>query len=273
MGLGTQIRLGRVFSHPSKRLFGIAADHFASYEDFPPDSGLAHLPTALGRLMASGPDSMTINTGVAKGFWGPYADKAALIIEAGMFTPDDRIRQIWAEPEDAVRLGADALAVAIAVRGPSEGDNIRALAETVRKAEKLELPVFAHIYPRNYTTGTPFVEFSPEQIAWATRVGIETGADVIKVGYPGDREIFAEIVSGSPVPVVTAGGPKTRTFEEALQHTRDALDAGAVGAVVGRNIWGNPDPTLAGLAYKAVIHDGLDPVKALAAAQAERQTS
>lgn len=273
MGLGTKIRLARVFSHPSARLFGLAVDHFASYGNFPPGTGLSDLRGTLGQLMAVGPDSVTINSGAAKNYWEPYATKAALIVETGMFTPDDRIQEIWAEPEDAIRLGADAIAVAIAVRGPSEGQHIRQLAETVRKAEKLELPVFAHIYPRNYEGDVPRIEFIPEQIAWAARVGIETGADVIKVGYPGDQKAFAEIVSWSTAPVVAAGGPRTDSLEAALQQVRESIDAGAVGAVVGRNIWGVADSTLAARAYKAVIHDGLDAKQALAVAAAATDTS
>lgn len=270
MGLGTQVRLSRIFSHPSQRLFGVAADHFLSYENFPPGSGLSRLRTALAGLMAAGPDSMTVNVGVAKGYWPQYAGKAALIVESGTFTPDDRVNELWAEPEDAVRLGADGLAVAIAVRGPSEGRNVRALAEAVRRAERFELPVIAHIYPRNYEGDVPFIEFTPDQIAWAIRVGIETGADVIKVGYPGDQAAFAEMVAECPTPIVVAGGPHAADLTEALGHVHAALAAGARGAVIGRNIWDNPDPVFAGLAYKAVIHDGLDAAAALVAARAAR---
>lgn len=263
MGLGTQIRMQRVFNHPSGKLFGIAMDHFASYGNFPLGSGLSDLGGSIRKVMAAQPDSMTLNIGAAKRFWAPFAARAALIVETAMFTADDRLREIWTEPEDAARLGADAIAVAIAVRGPNEGQYIRRLAEAVRKAEKLELPVFAHIYPRNYDGDVPFIEFTPEQIAWAVRVGIETGADVIKVGYPGDQEAFREIVSWSKVPVVIAGGPAADTVEEALRYVREALDAGAKGAVVGRNIWGAPDPVRISRAYAGVIHDGETPADAL----------
>lgn len=263
MGLGTQIRLRRLFDHPSGHLFGIAADHFASYGGNIATTGIANLPRALKQLMRSEPDSVTLNYGAAKNFWAPYAGTSALVVETAMFTADDRIRERWTEPEDALRLGADAIAVAIAVRGPEEGKYIRSLADAVHQAEKLEIPVIAHIYPRNYGGDEPVIEFTPDQIAWATRVGIETGADVIKVGYPGDLEAFREIVSGSAVPIVVAGGPQADTLAEALQHISDALAAGAVGAVIGRNIWGDPDPLAAAHAYRSVIHDGLDPASAL----------
>ncbi len=156
MGLGTDVRLKRIFSHPTGRLFGVAADHFASYGNFPKGSGLQDLGAAIDRLVAANPDSVTLNVGAAKNYWGPHAGRAALIVETGMFAADDHMREIWAQPEDAARLGADAVAVAIGVRGPNEGEYIRRLAETVRKAERLELPVFAHIYPRNFDGDTPW---------------------------------------------------------------------------------------------------------------------
>ena len=268
MGLGTQIRLERVFSHPSGKLFGIAMDHFASYGNFPLGSGLSDLGGAIDLVMAAKPDSMTLNVGAAKNFWGAHAGKAALIVETGMFTADDQLREIWAQPEDAVRLGADAIAVAIGVRGPNEGQYIRRLSEMVRKAEQVDLPVIAHIYPRNFDGDVPFIEFVPEQIAWAVRVGIETGVDVIKVGYPGDQKAFEEIVGWANVPVVAAGGPRPKDLKEALGHVREALDAGAKGAVIGRNIWDDHDPVRVANAYATLIRDGVSPAEAISHADA-----
>ena len=71
-----------------------------------------------------------------------------------------------------------------------------------------------------------------------------------------------------PVPVVIAGGPKTDTLLEALTQTSEALRAGAKGAVVGRNLWGHGDTTMAARAFKFVIHDGMAPQEALATAGA-----
>jgi fructose-bisphosphate aldolase, class I len=65
-----------------------------------------------------------------------------------MFTPDDRVRELVTTPEDAVRMGADALAVAIPVRRATEGSYLRWLIDTVRAAAGLEIPVVAHVYPR-----------------------------------------------------------------------------------------------------------------------------
>jgi class I fructose-bisphosphate aldolase len=200
--------------------------------------------------------------GAAMGIWEPYAGKIPLIISSVLFTQDDAVIEVVAAPEEVSLLGADAIAVAIGVRGPNEGRYLKILATAVEQASRLNLPVFAHLYPRDFS-GNPKIVHDPENIMWAVRCGIECGADVIKVPFTGDMESFQEIIAVSPVPVVAAGGPKCDTLEEALQSISLAMSAGARGATIGRNIWGNPDPVRALTAFKAVIHDGLTPEEAL----------
>ena len=189
--------MSRLFSNPSGNLFGGAVDHFVGYGNVR-EGGLADLPGALARVMAGEPDYVSIQPGAARHLWPAYAGKAALVIQAGCFTPDDRIRQLIATPEDAVRYGADALAVAIPVRGDTEGEYIRWLTDTVNAAARFEMPVIAHVYPRDFANGGKIV-FTPDEIAYAVRIGFETGVDVIKVGYTGDFESFRETVATCPV--------------------------------------------------------------------------
>lgn len=264
MGLGTKVRLARLFSHPSGRLFGGAVDHFVGYGNVR-EGGLADLPGALKRVMAGRPDYVSIQPGAARHLWSDYAGMASLVIQAGCFTADDRIRELIATPEDAVRYGADALAVAIPVRGDTEGGYIRWLTDTVNSAARFEMPVIAHVYPRDFTNG-PKIVFTPDEIAYAVRIGFEAGVDVIKVGYTNDFASFRDTVASCPIPLVIAGGPKTENLLGALKQTADALRAGARGAVVGRNLWGHGDATKAALAFRHVIHDLMAPEEALAAA-------
>ena len=94
-----------------------------------------------------------------------------------------------ARPEEVLRLGADAIAVAIGVRGPNEGRFLKMLADMVEEADHIGLPVIAHIYPRNFSKGAAMV-FDHENILWAVRCGIECGADVIKVPFTGEVQSF-----------------------------------------------------------------------------------
>jgi class I fructose-bisphosphate aldolase len=176
---------------------------------------------------------------------------------------DDSARALGATPEDAVRLGADAYAIACLVRGATEWEHMQTVAKAVREAERYEMPVICHIYPRTFKDGTVQVSFAPEDIAWATRCASELGVDVIKVPYCGDVRAYAQIVEAAPVRVVAAGGPKSPDLKGSLAMMADVVKSGAAGATIGRNIWGFSNVTATIKAFKAVIHDGMSPEDAL----------
>jgi len=262
--LAKQIRLNRIFSHPSKRLCSVAVDHFIGYQTGLP-AGLVNVPETIGKLVAGKPDAITMLKGMAKSAWAPHAGRVPLIIQCVTFTANDGVIECLARPEEALRLGADAAAVSLGVRGPNEGKFLGILARMVEEADRVGLPVIAHIYPRDFSTGGTIV-YDAENIWWAVRCGIECGADVIKVPFTGDAGSFREIVATSPVPVVAAGGPRCETFLAALEMMAKVVESGARGGTIGRNVWGAADPTRALVAFRAVIHDGLPPAAALKAA-------
>ena len=263
MNLGKLIRLNRLFSHPSGRLCSVAVDHLLGYsQGMPP--GLRHIIQTLAAVTAGRPDAITMHKGIAAAAWTPYAGAIPLIIQSTIARSDDTARQQAATPEDAVRLGADAFAVAAFVRGSTEADYLRVVADCVREASRFEIPVICHIYPRDPSTGQ--ILFTPENIAWAARCAVEMGADVVKVPYCGDVQAYAQIVADSPVPVVAAGGPQCKTLRQALTMMSEVVKSGARGATIGRNIWGFDQITAAVQAFKAVIHDGKTATEALAAA-------
>jgi class I fructose-bisphosphate aldolase len=264
MNLGKLTHLQRIFSHPSGRLCSVAVDHFVGYQAGLP-AGLRNLPQAVNTLAAARPDAVTMLKGTAMAMWGAHAGKIPLIVSSVCFTADDSMIEVTATPEEAMLLGADAIAVAIGVRGPNEGRFLKILCTAVEQSARWNLPVVAHIYPRDFS-GTPKIVHDPENILWAVRCGVECGADVIKVPFTGDAESYREIVASSPVPVVAAGGPKAENLEQALESIALAVSAGARGATLGRNVWGDQNPARALRAFQAVIHDRLAPSAALQAA-------
>ncbi len=261
MNLGKLVRLNRLFSHPSGRLCSVAVDHLMGYaQGLPP--GLRHIIKTLAAVAAGRPDAVTMHKGIAASAWPPYAGAIPLIVQSTLARPDHTTRQQAATPEDAVRLGADAFAVAAFVRGPAEAEYLRVIADCVREASRFEIPVICHIYPHDPSTGQ--ILFTPEDIAWAARCAVEVGCDVVKVPYCGDVPAYSQIVADSPVPVVAAGGPQCKTLRQALAMMSEVVQSGARGATVGRNIWGFEQITAAVLAFKAVIHDGKTAAEALA---------
>jgi fructose-bisphosphate aldolase, class I len=263
VNLGKLVRLNRLFAHPSGRLCSVAVDHFIGYgAGLAP--GLRHITSTLAAVAAGRPDAVTMHKGIAASCWPPYAGKIPLIVQSTMARPDDSSREQAATPEEAVRLGADGFAVAAFVRGLTEGENIRVVADCVREAARFEMPVICHIYPRDVATGK--ILFTPEDIAWAVRCAVEVGADVVKTPYCGDVEAFAQIVADCPVPLVAAGGPQSQTLRSALAMMAEVVRSGARGATIGRNVWGFGQITAAVEAFKAVLHDGRSAEEAMAAA-------
>jgi len=255
--------MNRIFAHPSRRLCSVAVDHFVGYGKLTAGGGLSNLSVALAKIAAGGPGAVTMSKGTAMNCWAPYAGKIPLIVQSGCFTADDRIIECVTDAEECVRLGADAIAVAIGIFGPNEGRFIKLLMDQVTKAAFYDLPVVAHIYPRDFSGRTPKIVFDPEGIMWAARIGIEAGVDVIKVGYTGDPESFKQVVESSPVPVVAAGGPKAKNLRAALDAMAGVIQAGGRGATIGRNVWGVPKTTEALRAFKAVLLDGKSVEEAL----------
>ena len=261
MNVGRLIRFNRIFAHPSGRLCSIAVDHFIGYAQGLPD-GLRHMQQTLAAVVAAQPDAITMHKGIATWAWPPFAGKVPFILQSLICRPDETAYEMIVTPEEAVRLGADAIAVVAYVRGKSEAMYLRGVADCVRESARFEMPVICHIYARD-PDDLSRISFEPEDIAWAVHCAIETGVDVVKVPYCGDVQAYRQIIADSPVPVVAAGGPQQATLEAALQMMAEVVQSGARGATIGRNVWGFAQVTQAVQAFKAVIHDRKSPSDAL----------
>jgi fructose-bisphosphate aldolase, class I len=242
----------------------VAVDHFIGYGQGLP-RGLREMKKTLAEIAAGEPDAVTMQKGIAMSAWAPFAGRIPLILQDVIGRLDDVVYEELITPEEALRLGADAIAVAAFVRGKTEGVYLRVVSNMVREAARFDLPVICHIYPRSAESDFTRNTYEPDEIAWAVHCALELGVDVIKTPYCGDRAAYAQIIADSPVPVVAAGGPQQDTLEAALGMMADAVAAGARGATIGRNIWGSGRTTQALKAFKAVIHDCKSPQEALEA--------
>ena len=250
MGLGKQIRMNRIFANPSGNLCSVAIDHYIGYQAGIP-AGLQNLRNTLASVMAGPPDAVTMHKGTAAALWGPYAGAVPLILQSSFVRTDDTAIEQFVTVEEALRLGADAIAVVIYVRGDSEVKYLRILSDTVEAGARHELPVICHVYPRGANNE---IVYNPEDIAWGVRCAAEVGADVVKTPWCGDLAAHTQIVDRCPVPLVAAGGPQSDTLDDALAMFRDLLQAGVRGGVIGRNIWGHADVTGTLRAFRRVIH-------------------
>ncbi len=72
-----------------------------------------------------------------------------------------------------------------------------------------------------------------------------------------------KITSTCPAPVVIAGGPKLDSIEDALNITYNALQEGAIGVDMGRNIWQSEHPAAMIQAIHGIVKNGLNVKEAL----------
>ena len=96
----------------------------------------------------------------------------------------------------------------------------------------------------------------PKFIALGARVGVEHGADIIKTYYT--ETDFDKVVAGCPVPVLIAGGPKCETDLDTLNMIHGALQGGASGIVMGRNVWKSPNSVALLSAVHGLIHENMN---------------
>jgi class I fructose-bisphosphate aldolase len=142
--------------------------------------------------------------------------------------------------EEAIKLGAAGVGYTIYVGSERENESIEEFSKIQKEAHEKDLPVILWAYPRGKHVGE--AEHSKENVAYAARVALELGADMVKLPYTGDVESFKWVVKAAgKVKVLVVGGSKTE--EEAfLARTKEILEAGAIGWAVGRNVWQNPNP-------------------------------
>jgi fructose-bisphosphate aldolase/2-amino-3,7-dideoxy-D-threo-hept-6-ulosonate synthase len=95
------------------------------------------------------------------------------------------------------------------------------------------------------------------------RVGAELGADIVKTNYTGDPASFKEVVRGCSVPVVMAGGPKTKTDEDFCEMVYGSIQAGGAGVAAGRNVFQHENPTKMVRVLCGIVHENLDPKTSL----------
>ncbi|PIZ40504.1 hypothetical protein COV28_02020 [candidate division WWE3 bacterium CG10_big_fil_rev_8_21_14_0_10_48_23] len=146
--------------------------------------------------------------------------------------------------EEAIELGASAVGYTIYLGSEKESTMFWEFGEVVREAHRAGIPAIGWIYPRGKWVKEKYgSDTDPEVVAYAARVGLELGADIVKIKYTGDRKSFAKAVSAAGrTKVVLSGGEKTEKEDEFLQTLKDVMAAGAIGVAVGRNVWKDKDP-------------------------------
>ncbi len=155
--------------------------------------------------------------------------------------------------EEAIRLNVSGVAISVFVGTEHEHQTLANLSKLVDMGEEAGIPVLAVT-----AVGREMVR-DARYLGLASRIAAELGAHIVKTYY---TEGFHKVVEGCPVPVVMAGGKRGPEID-ALTMTRAAIDEGAVGVDMGRNIWQSDHPIPMINAVRAVVHEGYSPQEAL----------
>jgi DhnA family fructose-bisphosphate aldolase class Ia len=166
--------------------------------------------------------------------------------------------------ERCAELGADGVVALLPFAPDNEADVIRLTADLGEACARVGMPFVAEAeFPNAYYGEADYAnEWGLPYLKRSARLCVECGADVVKSNWPGTAAAFAEIVGCVPVPVVVAGGSRESDLD-LLSRIGAAIEAGASGCSVGRNIFQHDDPEAMTRAISAVVKHGHSPEEAL----------
>jgi putative autoinducer-2 (AI-2) aldolase len=160
---------------------------------------------------------------------------------------------IGVDIEDAIRINAAAITTQIYIGAEYEHQSIKNLVQLIDTGTRYGIPTMA-------VTGVgQTMKRDARYFGLATRIAAELGAHYVKSYFV--EEGFEKICAGCPVPIVIAGGKKLPELD-ALTMAYQAIDQGAAGVDMGRNIFQSEHPVAMIQAVGAVVHKGEKPQRA-----------
>ena len=197
-----------------------------------------------------------VGKGLAETYYPSYEDDVALLAKL------NGTSSLWVgEPDSAVNwsvdyardLGADAVGFTVYPGSNHEIEMAEEFRDVQETAREHGLPVAMWSYPRGQGIKA---HRKPEVIAYATRLALELGADIAKVKYPRSPEAMKWAVDAAgDCNVVLSGGSKVDDYQF-LSTVETAMDAGAAGLAVGRNVWQHEEPRRILDALERVVFEG-----------------
>jgi putative autoinducer-2 (AI-2) aldolase len=249
---GMQNRFARIFNPDSGRTVMLAIDH-GYFQG--PTTGLERvdvnivplLPHCDALMLTRGMLRTTIPSSFQRGVVLRASGGPSILKELS----DERIA---VDLEDACRLNVAALAVQVFIGGEHETQSIHNMTRLVDLGNRYGIPVFAVT-----AVGKEMVR-DAKYFRLACRICAELGAQFVKTYYVADG--FDTVAASCPVPLVMAGGKKLPELE-ALTMAHRAVEEGASGVDMGRNIFQADSPVAMLQAVRKVVHERMEPEQAL----------
>ncbi len=195
-------------------------------------------------------DALAVTRGVLRNCVDPNWETPIILRVSGgtsILQEDLSDEGITTSMEDALRLNVSAIALSIFVGTAHEKQTLLNLSKLVDAGEEFGMPVLAIT-----AVGKELEKRDARYLSLSCRVAAEIGCHLVKTYY---CEGFSKVVEGCPVPIVVAGGPKLKTERDAFELAFNALNEGAVGVDMGRNIWQNSNPVGMIRAIRAIVQE------------------
>lgn len=243
MDWGMKNRLSRFINPKTQKTVMLAVDHGYFLG---PTSGLENARETIAPLLPY-TDALMCTRGVLRTSVDPQTPAPVVLRVSGgpSILKELSNEEITTSMEDALRLNVCGVGMSIFVGAEYEKQTLTNLGRLVDEGEKIGMPVLA-ITAVGKEMGRD-VRF----LGLSCRVAAEYGAHVVKTYY---CEGFDKLVASCPVPIVIAGGKKTPE-KEALELSWNAVNEGAAGVDMGRNIWQSEWPVAMIQAIRAIVHE------------------
>jgi len=253
MDWGMKNRLSKIIKPKDRRTVMLAVDHGYFMG---PTTGLEQLDKMVNPLLPYA-DTLMLTRGALRNYIDPATHIPIVLRVSGgtsIIGKELLHEGIVVSMEDAIRLNASGIAFSILVGADFERNTLLGFTQYIDEAEKYGIPVLA------VTAVGKDMAKDVRYLSLASRIAAELGAHIVKTYYCKD---FEKVIETCPVPVVIAGGKK-QPEKDALQMAYDALQAGAIGVDMGRNIFQSTDPVGMIKAVNAIVHKKATPKEALA---------
>lgn len=249
---GMKNRLARIFNPESGRTVMLAIDH-GYFQG--PTSGLERIDVNILPLVPHA-DSLMLTRGILRSIIPPSSTKPIVLRVSGgtSILKELSNEDIAVDIEESARLNVCAMAVQVFIGGEFEKESIINMTKMVDLGTRFGIPTLAVT-----AVGKEMVR-DAKYFRLATRICAELGAHFIKTYYV--EKDFETVTSSCPVPIVMAGGKKIPE-REALTMAYNAIQQGASGVDMGRNIFQSAAPEAMIQAVRAVVHNNEKPEKAL----------
>ena len=248
---GMKNRLARIFRPDSGRTVMLAIDH-GYFQG--PTTGLERVDLNIVPI-AQYADALMLTRGILRSTI-PASHRGGIVMRATggpSILKELSNERIAVDIEDAARMNVHGVAVQVFVGGEYETQSIENLTRLIDAGYRYGIPVLG------VTAVGKELTRDARYLGLATRICAELGAQVVKTYYV--EEGFEKITAGCPVPIVMAGGKKLPELE-ALEMAYRAIQEGASGVDMGRNIFQSESPAAMIQAVGKVVHEDVKPAEA-----------